>query len=391
MNDRNIPLRNDEMRVLIVGGGIAGLTLAALLERQGKSPVVVDRRPEGADLGYGLALWPLGSRVFHALDIHDAFVEKSEAMVRYTAKDARGHLLNSSEMPTSISRFGHLGIVPRADLLHLLDQALRHTDVRSGISINALSQTDDQVDVQFNDGTEDTFDLVIGADGIHSRVRELLMGRLPEYDTGWGCYVWWGAPHLTSTGETTERFGLGSFLGTYPCRGQVCIILGAPIETLRPDEPDGRAERLAELLAPYNVAVDEYLTDLPDDTESLFLWKMADVRAPEWVDGRVALVGDAAAAFLPTAGVGASMALESAAVMADELSRTNSTYLTNALDLYVKRRRKRVEAAQNQSRWLARLVFVRSRVLAYARDRIFSFASMEQMVGSLIKDLEKPI
>ncbi|HET6625907.1 MAG TPA: NAD(P)/FAD-dependent oxidoreductase [Nocardioidaceae bacterium] len=379
------------MRVLIVGAGIAGLTLAGLLARQGEAPVVIDRRPEGADLGYGLALWPHGSRVFHALGVHDQFVAKSQPMGTYAARDGAGRLLTSSEMPASISAYGHLGIIPRSDLLELLRPTLGGNEVRDGVSIDALSEAGDQVEVRFDDGTTDSFDLVIGADGIHSRVRELLLGRIPERDTGWGCYVWWAGPHLTGSTETTERFGAGSFLGTYPCRDRLCVIAGAPTDLLEPQRSAGRTERIADLVRPFGVPVDDFLADLPTDAESPFLWRMADVRAPEWVRGRVALVGDAAAAFLPTAGIGASMALESAAVLADELSRTDPTYLPNALDLYVKRRRKRVEATQAQSRRLARLMFLRSQRLAAVRDRAFRFASMEQMVGPLIKELREPI
>ena len=74
------------MRTLIVGGGIAGLTLAGLMARQGQSPVVIDRRPEGAGVGYALALWPHGSRVFHALGIHEEFVAASQPMRTYAAE-----------------------------------------------------------------------------------------------------------------------------------------------------------------------------------------------------------------------------------------------------------------------------------------------------------------
>lgn len=391
MNSLSTFQRSYGMRVLIVGGGIAGLTLAALLKRQGKLPVVIDRQPAGTDLGYGLALWPHGSRVFHALGVYDGFVTKSQPMVRYTAMDGRGRLITSSEMPESIRRFGPLDIIPRAELIDLLEQALGDIEVHYDISIDALSQADDHVNVRLSDETESTFDLVVGADGIHSRVRELMFGRLPERDTGWGCFVWWGDSRLATTGETIERWGAGSFLGTYPCQERVCIAAGAPVEALWPSGADGRSDRLAALLTPYGVAVDEYLAGLPADTESLFLWRMTDVRAPKWVNRRVVLVGDAAAAFLPTAGIGASMALESAAVLADELSRTNATYLANALDLYVKRRRARVEAIQDQSRWLARLMFIQSRALAHVRDRALRFFSMEQMIGPLIKNLEKPI
>lgn len=377
------------MRILIVGAGIAGLTLAGLLARQGQTPVVVDRRPEDAGLGYALALWPHGSRVFHALGVHDDFVAASEPMRCYTARDGAGRLITTSPLPESIARYGHLGIIPRADLLGILRSALDGVEVRDGVGIGSLSQAADQVEVGFDDGTRGTFDLVVGADGIHSTVRELQFGPNPDRDTGWGCYVWWADPQLVATGETTERWGAGSFLGTYPSREHVCVIAVAPIDVLKPDHPEGRTDRLTALLRPYGAPVEDLA--LPDDDEQLYLWRMSDVRAPQWVHGRVALAGDAAAAFLPTAGIGASMALESAAALADELSRTDPTYLPNALQLYQKRRRNRVEAAQTQSRRLARLMFLNSPRLAALRDRALRFASMEQMVGPLIKDLRNPI
>ena len=137
------------------------------------------------------------------------------------------------------------------------------------------------------------------------------------------------------------------------------------------------------------MAVEPLLADLPDS--DLYLWRMADVRARQWVRGRVVLVGDAAAAFLPTAGIGASMALESAAVLADELSRTSTQYLPDALALYERRRRRRVEATQNQSRRLARLMFLRSPRLCAVRNRALRFLTMEQLVGPLIADLHRPI
>ena len=139
-----------------------------------------------------------------------------------------------------------------------------------------------------------------------------------------------------------------------------------------------------------SLAVDGLLAELPQ-REQLYLWRMADIRAPRWVSDRVALVGDAAAAFLPTAGIGASMALESAAVLADELSRADARYVPNALLLYERRRRRRVEAAQRHSRLLARLMFLRSPVLSALRNRAISLMRMEQLVGPLISDLRRPI
>jgi 2-polyprenyl-6-methoxyphenol hydroxylase-like FAD-dependent oxidoreductase len=356
-----------------------------------QSTVVIDRRLHDADLGYALALWPHGTRVLHALNGYDAFIAESEPMLRYALRDSADRLIGSYDMQATIGRFGHLGAIPRPDFIALLERTLEGVEVRNGIGIESLLQEGDHVDVRLSDGAEARFDLVIGADGIHSRVRELLYGRLRERDTGWGCFVWWGDVRLAAKGETTERWGAGNFLGIYPCRDRVCIIAGAPIDALQPNNPNGHLERLKTLLSPYDVPIHELVAGLPADGKPLFLWRMADVRAPRWVEGRVALVSDAAAAFLPTAGIGASMALESAAVLADELSRTDAAHLVNALDLYVKRRGIRVVAAQSQSRWLARVVFLRSRPLVFLRDRLMKLVSMERLVGPLIKGLTEPI
>lgn len=379
------------MRILIVGAGVAGLTLAGLLHRQGHGLCLVDRQPEGADLGYALSLWPQGSRVLHAVGSYDRFKTESEPMSRYSLRDSRGRLIGSYDIPPAISSCGHIGTIPRPDFITLLQQSLGGMPIRHGVSVEGLCDMDDGVDVQFTDGSQASFDLVIGSDGIHSRVRQLLFGSLPEYDTGWGCYVWWGDPQLTGKGETRESWGVGRFLGLYPCRNRLCIIVGAPVEDLLPSVQEGRADRLKTVLKPFDLPLDDFFVGLPPDTERLFLWRMADVRAPCWVKGRTVLVGDAAAAFLPTAGIGASMALESAAVLADELSRTDDTHLSQALALYVTRRRRRVLTAQNQSRWLARVAFIRSRPLGWIRDQLMRFATFEQMIAPILKQLRTPI
>jgi 2-polyprenyl-6-methoxyphenol hydroxylase-like FAD-dependent oxidoreductase len=133
------------------------------------------------------------------------------------------------------------------------------------------------------------------------------------------------------------------------------------------------------------------LASLPADGEEMFFWRLADVRAADWQKGRVVLLGDAAAGFLPTAGIGASMAMESAAVLADELSRVDAGLVEHALSLYVKRRRQRVEAIQDESRRLARLMFVESAPLSAIRNYVSKFMSLETAMGSITKAFDEPI
>ena len=88
----------------------------------------------------------------------------------------------------------------------------------------------------------------------------------------------------------------------------------------------------------------ELLADFPPDDQSVFFWMLNDQRAQSWYKGLVVLLGDSAAGFMPTAGVGASLALESAAVLNDVLSRTGVEFIPHALQLFEKRRKHRVEA-----------------------------------------------
>ena len=111
----------------------------------------------------------------------------------------------------------------------------------------------------------------------------------------------------------------------------------------------------------------------------------------DWVHGRVVLLGDAAAGFLPTAGVGASMAMESAAVLADELSRTDRRFLEHALSLYVKRRKRRVEGIQDDSRKLARLMFVQSAPVTAIRNYVSRYMTLEMALASITKAFDEPI
>ncbi len=102
------------------------------------------------------------------------------------------------------------------------------------------------------------------------------------------------------------------------------------------------------------------------------------------------LLGDAAAGFLPTAGVGASAAMDSAAALADELSRAEADHLDYALELYERRQRPRVELAQKNSRALAHYMFVNRRATALARDQLARFYTLDRLLSDISKLMNAP-
>ncbi len=379
------------MRVLIVGAGIGGLTLAALLRRWNITPDVIDRAPNFDHAGYMLGLYPLGSRILHGLGAFDTFVAASEPLDYYALANGKGEVIQRYDLGVVTDRFGPIRQLSRGELLALLAAAAGHPPVRMGVGIEAIEQRDDEAVARTSDGETRRYDLVVGADGIHSAVRRQVFGDGATFDTGWGGWVWWADHALVPHDTVTEYWGAGRFLGVYPTRNRIGIVACGPVRDMDPHDRAGRRARLLHHFAALEGKAGAILHSLPGDETELFFWPLADQRAATWVKGRVVLLGDAAAAFLPTAAIGASMAMESAAVLADELARADAKQLRYPLAFYETRRRKRVEAAQDDSRHMARMMFIESVPLAWGRDQALKFYSLEQLAKQIAKIFDQPI
>lgn len=380
------------MRILIVGGDVAGLTLAAKLRRQGREPVVIEQSAEYGDAGYGIGLYPLGSCVFHGLGVYDSLAARAEVCRQYEIVDHAGHVLQHVDMSELTDNVGPMLMLSRQDLIDVLREACGDLPIRMGTRADRIQQSDGSVRVAFSDGTESEFDLAIGCDGIHSSVRLQAMGEQEPFDTGWTLWSWWGRPNLIPSDLVREYWGRGCFFGTYPAPGRCMYGAGIPREAI--ENPHAPVEEIREHL---RSIFQELLACVPemqpafDDAVRLYPWPMTDVRVRDWYTGRVALCGDAAAAFLPTAGVGASSALRSAAALADELSKTDSEHVPLALELYVKRCRKLIEGNQDDSRTIARYVFVESKALGWGRDQLIRHYPANRMLKQIIQSMQQPL
>ncbi|WP_298865662.1 FAD-dependent monooxygenase [uncultured Gimesia sp.] len=379
------------MRILIVGAGIGGMTLAALLKQRGMQATLIERAANFDHAGYMLGLWPLGYRVLHGLSLHKQFEAESIECKHYEVRDNHGELVKNWSMQPIADRFGPNLSCTRPQLIKLLHSGIGDTDLRFNTSLESLNQEGEEVTATFSDGTSETFDLVVGADGLHSKVRSLVFGEQPYYHTEWGGWVWWVDLNSVPAETFVEHWGAGRFVGIYPTQEGAGVYAGAPTVGDFAEPGAGRRQRIQDQFAGMGELVDTCLTAMPDDNEDLFFWKLSDVRSKEWAQGRVVLLGDSAAGFLPTAGIGASMAMESAAVLADELSRTNSRFIEHALSLYVKRRKHRVEVTQSDSRKLAKMMFIKSATVAHIRDVATKFYSLEQLASSIAKAFDEPI
>jgi FAD-dependent urate hydroxylase len=341
-------------RILIVGGGIAGLTLATALHQQGFSPELVERSPEWPAVGAGIMLQANGLRVLSALGLAAA-VEQAGAVVHHWAWcDQQGDVLSDTDLVEVWGEVGPCVGIARHALQQVLLAGAADVPCQLGTAVTALTQEEQKgeqqrVRVGFSDGSSGEYDLVVGADGLGSTVRELALGTASIGYTGvmmWRSMVPTRTPGVTDT--LTILLGDGCLFGQVPMGAGFTYGFGYVNEPRIHDPLEGRQGRLHQRFAAFGGPVPAYLAALTGDEQihcAPIEW-VGDVT--QWHRGRVVLIGDAAHAGPPTMGIVGCMAMEDAYVLAKELPRAVS--VERALDTYERRCRPRAEWVVQQSR-----------------------------------------
>lgn len=389
LRDQLDAMRNDRLRVLIAGAGVAGLTLAQLLRAEGFHPVLIERAANHTGAGYMLALMPLVDTAFERLGLQQTYREHSVPFHRYRAHGHRGQLLRDDEIDTLLGKYGDYRGIARGDLMQVL--ASSDAPVIYGSAIQAISQRSEAAYATLQSGEESVmgeFDAVILADGLHSSSRALLLrpDQVTTYDTRWGGWVVWIDSDVKHADQGDEIWGADFFVGIYPVKDRAGVIVGGHDDDTRGD-PRTFVAKIRRQLRTSDTWVERALTKI-EKSDGLYYWHFADCRSATWAVDRVALLGDAAAGFLPTAGVGAAVAMESATVLARQLAAAAPSEVPEMLREYERLQRPRVESAQDNSRLLAKMMFRRSRALAVIRDVAGRLMTLKAALGPIIRLLE---
>lgn len=315
-----------QANIAIIGAGITGLISALALQREGLRPTLYEQAPELGEVGAGITLSPNATRVLYALGVGEALAAVSDPPDRQAVMHyADGHVLVDTPRDDE-ARFGapywHLH---RADLLSVLEQAVRARDpgaILTNRRLTGIDQADGQVTLGFADGSSARADAAIAADGVKSIVREALFNPAPPRFMGQ--VAWRGlAPraaledrHLVPTSGVA--MGPGRIFARYPIRGGalVNIVCIAAKDDWREEGwmiPASPQEVLAEF-HDFHPTFREIIAAIP--LQDCFRWALF-ARDPleRWVDGRIALIGDAAHGMLPFMGQGAAMGTEDAALL----------------------------------------------------------------------------
>ncbi|WP_088343286.1 MULTISPECIES: FAD-dependent monooxygenase [Rhodomicrobium] len=334
------------MRILIAGGGIAGLSLARALELRGIAADLVERQPGAPTGGAGLYLPGNAARAIDQLGLRAEVAATAVPIGKQQILDSRGRSLNVIHTADIWAECGPCLALPRNDLQAILAASLKLTKVARPKSVAGLSQSAAGCDVAFDDGSTARYDLVVGADGIKSTLRKMLFTDEPPAYLGMVC---WRFITQNSTGIDgwTAMLGKGrSMLAEPVSPTEVYVYADLAVDA----ESTGKysaATPLPPLFSDFGAPVFPLIERLPEGTEVHF-GRVEQVQIPEWVNGRVVLVGDAAHASSPNMASGAGMAMEDALVLAEAIAGGGD--LDAALQAYARRRRPRLDWVQTQSK-----------------------------------------
>jgi 2-polyprenyl-6-methoxyphenol hydroxylase-like FAD-dependent oxidoreductase len=309
-------------RILVCGAGIAGLTLAIELQRRGFQPLVIEREPALRSEGYMMDFFGTGWAVAERMDLVDRLRAVRYPIDAVDFVDGAGrsylHVPIERVRRALADRYVYLR---RQDLERILAERARETgvEIRYGSTLDALDDRGDCVAPRFAGGGEESFALAIGADGVHSRVRELAFGPEAQFARFLGLHV--AAYHVARRDvpvvraaqiyEEPDRLAM-----TYPLdtdRIDVTFVLREPSPHIPHAE---RRALLQDRLRNAGWIVPQMLQAIP---QNFYFDSAMQIAMPHWHRGRIALIGDACGCLTLLAGQGSHMAMAGGYLLAEAL------------------------------------------------------------------------
>lgn len=337
---------------LVVGGGAAGLALATLLSRGGVRVEIAEIKPDLGALGSGITLQGNALRVLRDLGVWEEALAAGFPFDTLGLRAPDGSLI--AEIPDARTGGPDLPAtlgMNRPDLTRLLATAASEAGagLRLGITVSALKDLGDSVEVAFSDGTYGVYDLVVGADGVRSAVRKLIGIAVRPAPTGMA--IWRVHTRRPSSVERTDLiYGGPCYIAGY-CPTGPDTMYAYLVEKARPRESFADADKPARMRAlaeGYGGAWDEIRETITDPDRINYTWFESLLVERPWNRGRVVLIGDAAHACPPTLAQGAAQCLEDATVLAQLLLEADAVD-QSLFDAFMNRRYTRAQAVVEAS------------------------------------------
>lgn len=354
-------------KVIIIGGGIGGVTAAIALKRAGKDVTVYERAEELREVGSGLPLWTNALRALHKLGLGDELGKLGVQVTSVRVSTWRGDTLTDTSNDKYLKRLGTITIVVhRAELLALLLKTLGEDRVQLGMNCVGITQDETGVCARFEGGQEVRGDVLIGADGIHSIIRTQLFGLIKPGYVGYTC--WRGLAHISRTGLETWAWGKGCQFGITPMSQERAYwFMQKYAPEGEKDKPGGKKSEVLAMCHDWHDPIPAVI-EATAETDILRndIYELQHLR--RWSQGRVTLLGDAAHAMTPNLGQGACQAIEDAVALGECLK--NTTDIPAALKLYETQRVSRANNITRLAHLIGQSVQWGNPILAGARNTI---------------------
>lgn len=354
-----------QQKIAIVGAGLGGAAAATLLQKAGFKVDVYEQAPAFSRIGAGIHMGPNIMKIFRRMGIEQQLSEMGSHPDFWFSRDgATGDYLSRIPLGEFARKeYGAAYItVHRGDLHALQMSTIAPGTTHFNKCLTRLEETDTHVNLYFSDGTSTQADIVIGADGINSKIREELLGAEKPLYSGWvahralirseeltrynlnfeNCVKWWSEDRHMMVYHTTAK------------RDEYYYVTGVPHAAwdFQGNFVDSSREEMFDAFEGYNPTVQALI----ESSESVTKWPLLNRNPlPLWSRGRLVLLGDACHPMKPHMAQGAGMAIEDAAMLTRCLQETGLSDYRTAFDLYEanrKNRASRVQAVSNANTWL---------------------------------------
>jgi 2-polyprenyl-6-methoxyphenol hydroxylase-like FAD-dependent oxidoreductase len=359
------------MKILIVGGGIGGLTTALACQHFHLDYEVFEAAPQIREVGAGIWVPPNAMQVMKRLGVSDAVLERGTLLNSISVGGHRGEKWYS--LPTSkvIPKFGFGTVaIHRARLQSLLYQALDKNKVHTAKRLKNFEQDNNEITLHFEDGTKASGNCLIGADGLRSIVRQQLFGNAPLRYSGQTCWrgiVKFRLPDDVK-GDMMELWGKSAgqrFAYSQVSENEVYYYatLATPADGKDPEEVKAFLHRYYDTFGSTASAIIDAI-----DPQTLIRTDLFDLNPIfNWTSNNVALLGDAAHATTPNLGQGAAQSMEDAYVLASVL-KNGLQDIPSALKTYQRKRIKKAHYVVNTSWKLGQLANIQNPLIITLRN-----------------------